>query len=85
MLWVVAAKIVEEYKIAIQFNDGSDGIVDFQKIIENDHRAIIKELLDKKKFQTVKVEYDTLVWENGVDFAPEYLYEKANKKEHIVA
>jgi hypothetical protein len=85
MVWVVNAKIVEEYKIEVRFNDGTDGIIDFQKIIENDHRGIIKELLDKNKFQTVRVDYDTLVWENGVDFAPEYLYEKVKTKEHIVA
>jgi hypothetical protein len=40
------------------------------------------QLLDKNKFQTVKVDYDTLVWENGVDFAPEYLHEKVKTKEH---
>jgi hypothetical protein len=85
MVWVVNAKIIEGYKIEVTFNDGIDGIIDFQNIIENDNREIIKELLDKNKFQTVKVEYDTLVWENGVDFAPEYLYDKIKIKEHIVA
>jgi hypothetical protein len=85
MVWVVNARIVEGYKVEIRFNDGTDGIIDFQNIIKNDKREIIKELLDKNKFQTVKVEYDTLVWENGVDFAPEYLYEKIKIKEHIVA
>jgi hypothetical protein len=85
MVWVVNAKIIEEYKIEIKFNDGADGIIDFQPIIANDKREIIKELLDKDKFQTVQVAYDTLVWENGVDFAPEYLYEIIKMKEHIVA
>jgi hypothetical protein len=84
MVWVVNAKIIEGYKIEVTFNDGTDGIIDFQNIIENDNREIIKELLDRNKFQTVKVEYDTLVWENGVDFAPEYLYDKIKIKEHIV-
>jgi hypothetical protein len=33
-------------------------------------------------FNTVKLGLDTLCWDNGVDFAPEYLYEqiKAEKK-----
>jgi hypothetical protein len=85
MVWVVNAEILEEYKIEVKFNDGTEGIIDFQNIIEDDNREIIRELLNKNKFQTVKVEYDTLVWENGVDFAPEYLYEKIKTKEHIVA
>jgi hypothetical protein len=84
MVWVVNARIVEGYKVEIKFNDGADGIIDFQNIIKNDKREIIKELLDKNKFQTVKVEYDTLVWENGVDFAPEYLYEKINQPKNLL-
>jgi len=31
-------------------------------------------------FKTVRVDYDTLCWDNGVDFAPEYLYEMATTK-----
>jgi hypothetical protein len=84
MIWVVDARITEGYKIEIKFNEGTDGIIDFQNIIANDRREIVQELLDKDKFQTVRVEYDTLVWENGVDFAPEYLYERIKTKEHIV-
>jgi hypothetical protein len=85
MVWVVSAEIKDEYKIEVRFNDGTDGIIDFQNIIKDDNREIVRELLDKNKFQTVKVEYDTLVWENGVDFAPEYLYERVKTEEHIVA
>jgi hypothetical protein len=85
MVWVVNAEILEEYKIEVKFNDGTEGIIDFQNIIEDDNREIIRELLDKNKFQTARVEYDTLVWENGVDFAPEYLYERVKAEEHIVA
>ncbi|MDR2345139.1 MAG: DUF2442 domain-containing protein [Planctomycetaceae bacterium] len=36
----------------------------------------MKELLDINKFNSCKVQCDTLCWENGVDFVPEYLYEK---------
>jgi hypothetical protein len=39
-------------------------------------------LLDLEKFNTVRLEHHTLCWDNGVDFAPEYLYEQvvAQKK-----
>jgi hypothetical protein len=85
LVWVVNAAIMDENKIEISFNDGTEGIIDFLNIIEDDNREIIRELLDKNKFRTVRVEYDTLVLENGVDFAPEYLYEKIKTEEHIVA
>lgn len=76
MIWVVKAELKDAYKIFVEFNDGVNGIIDFREKLENDHREIIKELLDMNKFKTFKVDMDTLCWENGVDFAPEYLYEK---------
>jgi hypothetical protein len=39
---------------------------------------IFEPLKDKKVFAQVRVylEFRTLVWPNGADFAPEFLYEK---------
>ena len=76
MVWVVKAELKDEYKIFVEFNDGINGIIDFKEKLANDHRHIIKDLLDLNKFRTVKVDMDTLCWDNGVDFAPEYLYDK---------
>ena len=76
MVWVVKAELQDNYKVFVEFNDGISGIIDFKEKLTNDHRQIIKDLLDLNKFKTVKVNMDTLCWDNGVDFAPEYLYEK---------
>ena len=76
MVWVVRAELKDGYKVFVEFNDGINGVIDFKEKLTNDHRQIIKDLLDLNKFKTVKVDMDTLCWDNGVDFAPEYLYEK---------
>ena len=85
MVWVVKANLMDNYRIFVEFNDGINGIIDFKEKLENDHRQIIKELLDLNKFKTVKVDMDTLCWDNGVDFAPEYLYEKIKLENRRVA
>jgi hypothetical protein len=74
MVWVVKAELKDTYNVFVEFNNGVSGIINFKEKLENDHRQIIKELLDINKFKTVKVDLDTLCWDNGVDFAPEYLY-----------
>ena len=76
MVWVVKAELKGDYKIFLEFNDGLNGTIDFKEKFEKDKRKIIKDLLDVNKFKTVRVDLDTLCWDNGVDFAPEYLYEK---------
>ena len=83
MVWIVKVELKDDYKVFVEFNDGMNGIIDFKEKLQNDNRQIIKDLLDLNKFKTVKLDLDTLCWDNGVDFAPEYLYEKIkgqNKK-----
>ena len=75
MVHIINAKLINDYKIFVEFNNGIKGIIDFKKILEEDHREIIRELLDEKLFKTVKVNLNTLCWDNEVDFAPDYLYE----------
>ena len=85
MVWVVKAELKDNYKIYVEFNDGISGIIDLKEKLNNDHRQIVKDLLDLDKFQTVKIDMDTLCWENGVDFAPEFLYEKVKRDKQKVA
>jgi hypothetical protein len=82
MLGVTKVMVQGDYTVYIEFNDGQKGIFHFRAELENDHREIIRELLNLKIFNTVKLAHRTLCWDNGVDFAPEYLYDQviAQKK-----
>ena len=80
MIWVIRAELKDNYKVFVEFNDGTSGIIDFEDKLNGDHRQIIRDLLDLNKFKTVRVDLDTLCWDNGVDFAPEYLYKKIIEK-----
>jgi len=79
MRWITQARHIKNYEIWIKFNDGIDGIVDLESTITNDHREIFRELEDEEQFKRFRVDDDTIVWENGLDLAPEYLYELALK------
>ena len=83
MVWIVKVELKDDYKVFMEFNDGMNGIIDFKEKLQNDNRQIIKDLLDINKFKTVKLDLDTLCWDNGVDFAPEYLYEKIKETKKI--
>jgi len=83
MVRVINAELENDYKIYVEFNDGTKGTIDFKKILEEDNRAIIRELLNKDLFKTVKVNLHTLCWDNEVDFAPDYLYDQIKIKEKV--
>jgi len=71
-LEVLQAKYLGEYKIHLIFNNGESKIVDLSdKLIG----SIFEPLKDKLYFQSFTIKYNTIEWNNGADFAPEYLYE----------
>lgn len=76
MVWVTKAKYIAEYKLWLKFNDGREGIIDLKDLVLNDKRDIFKQLKNLDLFKKFKVDMDTIVWENGADLAPEFLYEK---------
>jgi hypothetical protein len=82
MLGVTKVMLQGDYTVYVEFNNGQGGIINLRTELEKDHREIIRELLDLEKFNTVKLRSHTLCWDNGVDFAPEYLYDQvvAQKK-----
>jgi hypothetical protein len=83
MLHVTKAVLQGDYSVYVEFNDGQAGTIYFKDELERDHRVIIRELLDLEKFNTVKLRFHTLCWENGLDFAPEYLYEQVTMQKKV--
>src|SRR3989338_2104496 len=74
ILHVVDVKYVRDYIIWVRFNDGIDGEVDLSAELEGE---VFGSLKDKDLFKTVKVDplLQTIVWDNGADLAPEFLYD----------
>ncbi len=68
-----------EYKLKLAFSDGLIGTVDLEATIKNDPRGLFKELADLEQFNHHRLDMDTVVWENGLDLAPEYLHSLAEQ------
>ncbi len=76
MIFVTDAQYEGGYKLRVGFNDRRVGVVDLEDTLRTDHRAIFRELQDVEKFKKFRVDMDTVVWDNGLDLAPEFLYGK---------
>lgn len=70
MIWVVNAEYLEKYKIKITFNDGLVKIVDLSEEL---YEGVFVPLRDIDKFKKFHISANTIEWENGADFAPEFL------------
>lgn len=73
MLHVESARYFEDYKLEVNFNDGSSHLVDLQNTIFSDTRPIITNLKDLSLFKDFAIKNHTISWSNGLDFAPEFI------------
>ena len=77
---ITHAQYDSEYRILLEFEDGSRGTVDLSDYINPD--TVFEVFRDKHYFKNFRIEYGTLVWGEGeVDIAPETLYEWATGKQ----
>ena len=70
-----AARHISDYILWLQFDDGTEGEVDLREQLWG---PMFEPLLEPSYFRrfTVHPELQTVVWENGADFSPEFLYQQ---------
>lgn len=71
-LEVTKADYLDSYRIKLLFNNGVTKIADLSQSLNGDVFAPLKDLEFFKRFS---IKFNTIEWESGADFAPEYLYE----------
>ena len=70
ILHVEEAKYLGGHRVWLRFNDGSCGEVDLSDELDG---PIFEPLKNVDYFRQFVVRYNTLSWQNGADFAPEFL------------
>lgn len=71
-LEVVKAEHIDGYRLLLLFNNGEKRIVDLSNSLNG---TVYSPLKDISYFKNFSIKFNTIEWENGADFAPEYLYE----------
>jgi hypothetical protein len=76
---IVNAEYISDYKIKIEFEDGSKGEADLSEYPEEN--TVFKSFFDINFFKDFTIQDGTLIWGNGeLDIAPETLYTMATGK-----
>lgn len=70
---VVTVRVLRPYVLEVTFDDGEQRQVDMESLLRGE---IFEPLRDPTYFAQVTVDPDagTIVWPNGADLAPEFLY-----------
>jgi hypothetical protein len=67
-------RYIAGYRVWLKFEDGSQGEVDLEAELWGE---VFEPLKEKRLFKKVRLntELNTITWDNGADFSPEFLYE----------
>lgn len=73
MHYVTSVEYVSDYKLRLGFEDGSVRLVDLSGELDGE---IFEPLKDRRVFRTAHLnpDLDTVVWSNGADMSPDFLY-----------
>ncbi len=76
---VRSVEVLAGYRLRLSFSNGEQGTVDLTGELWG---PIFEPLKQQERFAEVRVdpECGTIVWPNGADFAPEWLYEVATTR-----
>ena len=82
MHFVKNVKYLSGYKLELTFEDGSVRFVDLEPHLDGEIFAPLKNI---EYFKTVQVsqDIDTIMWKNGADLSPDFLYEIAEPTHEI--
>jgi hypothetical protein len=76
---VLEARCVRDYVVWLRFHDGTEGEIDLEPELRG---AVLDSLKDPDVFRsfTIHPELRSLVWPNGANLAPEFLYDNAKAR-----
>ena len=73
-LGIIEVKPLSDYRLELTFENEEKRIFDVKPYL---HLGILSELNDKQVFESVRVSFDAIEWDNGADLDPELLYEES--------
>ena len=65
----------EDFSLAVRFEDGAEGILDMKPYLDF---GVFKRIKDPVEFNRVRIAFDTVEWECGVDLDPEFIAAKCS-------
>jgi hypothetical protein len=77
---VISAKPLDDFKIEVEFSDGTHGVISLKDRLFG---PVFEPLKNPDYFKKLTIdEFGVICWPNGADIAPDALYEKLKGKDY---
>lgn len=71
---VKSVEAIEDHQLVIRFDNDERRVFDLKPLLAIGR---FRELIPPQAFRKVRVAFDAVEWENGLDLDPEYLYDQS--------
>lgn len=68
--------MLPDYRLAVTFQDGLSGVVDFSAVRTAREAGIYRPLADISVFEKAYVDLGVVTWPDGADLDPAWMYER---------
>ena len=69
----------KDFTIPVQFDNGERGTLDMKPYLDF---GVFEKIKDYERFKQVRVAFDTIQWDGGLDLDPEFVYAKCETTTH---
>jgi hypothetical protein len=76
---IIDVKPLPDYKLELTFENQEKRVFDLSSYLDF---GVFQELKDQSIFNSVRVSFDTIEWNNGADLDPEVLYKESRPIVH---
>jgi len=70
---------MDDFKLTVKFIDGTTGNVEMREMLFDRAAGVFVALRDEQVFAAVGVEDGAVVWKNGLDLAPDAMYDEIKR------
>jgi hypothetical protein len=67
----------QDFSLTITFDNGEEGLLDMKPHFGF---GVFQQLADYENFRNVRVAFDTVEWDCGIDLDPEFVYRQCTTK-----
>jgi hypothetical protein len=71
---LIKIKPLDDYILEAEFVDGTHGFVNLKQLVTNPRSGVFVKLADVNVFNKVYVDYGVATWPEGIDLAPDNMY-----------
>jgi hypothetical protein len=77
--YITLVRVLPDFKLYVEFIDGTSGTVEMRELIFSETAGVFGVLRDEVVFADVATEDGDVIWANGLDLAPDAMYDEFHR------